>query len=182
MTIRRLAPALAAMAMVAHASAARADDEGRKKLDVGGALAFWIPQSDADDFADPSIGLRPGVTYWFFPFFGVTGHFDFVFVNEESGADDTDYYAFSVGGRFTLPGSLRIKPYGELLLGWHWLDAGAFDESEIGFQLGGGATYAINQRLQANLGIGYSTTNMDAPFVDITVAAFIIDVGIAARF
>lgn len=166
--------------ILAGSSAARA--EGEPKVDVGGSLTVWFPLDDADDYSDISLGIRPVFTYWVHPVVGLTGTFDYVFVNEESGGDDVTYYAISAGVRLTLPGGMRIKPYGEVLVGWHFLDAPLFDESDIGFRFGGGVTYAVSRALQLHAGIDYSRASLDSTFADITVAAFILDLGVAARF
>jgi hypothetical protein len=173
------------LAITGSSATARADDlAAEPRLVVGGSVAIWIPQSDADDFADVSLGVRPQVTYWITPLLGVTGSFDWVFVNEKSGtgAGSVTYYAISAGGRITLPRPARIKPYGEVMLGWHTLDGEGFGDSGLGFRLGGGATYALSQRLVASAGLGYSTASIDTGFFDITVAAFVLDLGLAARF
>lgn len=174
--------AAALIVVAAAVRPARADDLTEPKLTVGGSLAIWIPQSDAENFADTSLGVRPQVTYWIRPFIGITGAFDFVFVNEDSGTGDTTYYSFGVGGRATLPRG-RIRPYGELLLGWHFLDTDGFDDNNFGFRIGGGGTYALTRSLVANAGASYSTTSFDAGFgFSVTVAAFVFDVGLGARF
>lgn len=171
---------VAALIVGLGAAPARADDV-EPRLAVGGSLGIWIPTSDADDFADVSLGVRPQVTYWIRPFIGVTGAFDFVFVNEDSGVGDVTYYAISAGARATLPRG-QIRPYGELLLGVHFIDTNGFDDNEFGLRLGGGATYTLSSGLIANAGISYSTTSFDIGFGSITVAAFVLDLGIAARF
>jgi hypothetical protein len=169
-----------AMLLLGSHGAAQADDEGgASKLSIGGSLAVWFPTSDADDFADTSLGVRGQATYWIREFVGVTGGFDFVFVNEDGPADVT-YYVISAGGRLQLPRG-RIRPYGELVLGWHFLDTDGFDDSNIGFRIGGGATYALSPALVLGGGLGYSTTSIDTGFFDITVAAFIFDVSLAVR-
>jgi hypothetical protein len=171
---------IAVAVLLGSAGAARADDEGgARTLSIGGSLAVWFPTSDADDFADTSLGVRGQATYWLREFVGITGGFDFVFVNED-GAGDITYYAISAGARLQLPRG-RIRPYGEFLLGWHFLDAEGFDDSNIGFRLGGGATYALSPALVLGGGLGYSTTSIDAGIVDVTVAAFIFDVSLAVR-
>jgi hypothetical protein len=169
---------LAAAAAPAHAQ----DDEREPRLVIGGSAVIWVPQSDADDTTDTSIGVRPQVTYWITPFVGVTGTFDWVFVNEESGVGDVTYYTIGAGARVTLPRPMRIKPYGELVLGWHVVDAEGVDESDLGFRFGGGATYAVSRSLVVSAGLGYSTVELDAGFgFEADISAFVIDVGIAAR-
>jgi hypothetical protein len=170
-------------AVTLAAPAAHGEDAAEPRLAVGASATVWVPQSDADDVADTSLGVRPQVTYWVIPLVGVTASFDYVFVNEESGAGDTTYYVISAGGRLTLPKPATIKPYGELVLGWHVLDAEGFDESDLGFRLGGGAMFAVGTSLVASAGAAYSTVSLDGPFgTDFDVSAFVLDVGIAARF
>jgi hypothetical protein len=171
-----------AVLLTTAATAAHADDGEQGKLAIGGSLAAWIPQSDAEDLADVSLGIRPQVMYWVAPFVAVGGAFDFVFVNEDDGVGDATYFAISVGGRLTMPGQRRVKPYGEVMIGMHFIDVEGTDESDIGFRFGGGVSYALSTKLELTGGLAYSTASFDAGFVDFTVGAFILDVGIAARF
>src|SRR5687767_2856368 len=93
------------------------------KMMAGGGLTVWIPQGDADDTSDPSLGLRGTFLYKAKPWVGVIGSLDYVFVNEDDVINgDITYYSLSVGARFIKPRPGQLEPYGEVLLGYHVLD------------------------------------------------------------
>jgi hypothetical protein len=153
------------------------------KLEVGGAMTVWFPSGDVDETVDASLGVRPHLAYWPKPMIAIAGSFDFVFVNEQEGVDDVTYYAVSVGPRVTIPRPMKVKPYGELMLGWHHLDGEGVDESGIGFRLGGGVSMALGSALAVNAGVGYSSVSFDGPFgINIDVDALVLDVGAVGRF
>jgi hypothetical protein len=174
------------MAMVmAASSAARAEDaQPQPRITVGGSMTVWLPQDDADDLSDPSIGVRPQLTFWVLPQVGISASFDWVFVNEEDGSDDTTYYVVSVGGRATMARPLRVKPYGELMLGWHKLETTNVDESDLGFRLGGGALIELGSNAIATAGIGYSTVTIDTGLfgIEVDIEAFVFELGAGGRF
>src|SRR5689334_3571487 len=88
------------------------------KMMVGGGLTVWIPQGDADDTTDVSLGLRGTFLYKARPWVGVVGSLDYVFVSEdEAVTGDITYYSLSVGARFIKPRPGQVEPYGEILLG-----------------------------------------------------------------
>jgi opacity protein-like surface antigen len=152
------------------------------KMTAGGSVVVYVPQGDADDTSDTSLGLRGHFTYKFKPWLAALGTFDYVFVNEDGDSDIT-YYNLSAGARFIKPRPGQIEPYGEVLLGYHVLDAEGLDsESAIGFRFGGGILYPVGQKLLANLALNYSTVSFDVGLVDVDVDALILEVGIAAKF
>jgi hypothetical protein len=174
--------------MVGSAGVAYAQEaaSAEPKIHVGAAATVWLPQSDADDVAETSIGIRPQVTYWVTSLFGIVASFDWVFVSEkeDSGEDSVTYYAISLGGRITLPRPAKIKPFGELLLGRHTLSAETsdIDESGIGFRLGGGALFELGRNIGAIAEISYSSVEIDVGIVDLNLEAFVLEAGVAGRF
>src|SRR5436190_973636 len=87
-------------------------------MTIGLSGQIWIPQGDADDFADTSIGFRPHFAYSLKPWVAGVAAIDYTLVNEK-GDGDVTYYSFSAGARFIVPRLDQIEPYGELLVGWH---------------------------------------------------------------
>ena len=151
------------------------------KMTVGGSLAVWVPQGDADDTSDTSLGIRGHFTYKFKPWIAGIGTFDYVFVNEDGDADIT-YYNLSAGARFIKPRPGQIEPYGEVLIGYHVLDAEGLDsENALGFRVGGGILYPVGQKLLANFALNYSTVSFDVGLVDVDVDALILEVGLAVK-
>ena len=180
--MRRIVIALA-MAGLVPSTAARADEpQVAPKYEVGGSLNIWLPQGDADDVAGTSLGVRPQFTYWIRPWIGIAASFDWVFVDADADVGDVTYYSISAGARITMSRPARIRPYGELMLGRYTLEADGLDDSELGFRLGGGATYALGTSLGLNAGLGYSTVSMDTGFFDIDIDALILEVGVSGRF
>lgn len=175
-----------AMAVVmAGSSAARAEEaQPQARITAGGSLTVWLPQDDADDLSDPSLGVRPQFTFWALPQVGISASFDWVFVNEEEGSDDATYYVISVGGRATMARPLKIKPYGELMLGWHKLETTGIDESDLGFRIGGGALFELGSNAVATAGIGYSTVSIDTGLfgVEVDIEALVFEFGAGGRF
>lgn len=172
---------------VAHGTAAAQVVPGRMieepKMAAGASLTVWLPSGDADDFSDTSLGVRPHFTYRVMPWLAVLGTFDFVFVNEQDGVGDITYYSIGGGARFVLPRPGRFEPYGELVLGWHSIDGEGFEETDLGFRLGGGVLYPMSERLLVNFAANYSTVSFDSGFIgDIDVDALILEVGLATRF
>ena|SRR5688572_7488840 len=150
------------------------------KMTAGGSATLWIPQGDVEDSADASVGIRPHFAYRVRPFFAIVSSFDFVFVNEEEDVDDITYWTLGAGARFILARP-DIEPYGEIVLGYHSLDVGDFDDTNLGFRIGGGATYPLGN-LVANASLGYSVVSFDAGFVDIDADAIVFELGLGARF
>lgn len=149
------------------------------KTTVGGSLVVYVPQGDADDTSDTSLGIRGHFTYQLRPFLSGIGTFDYVFVNEDGDAAIT-YYNISAGARFIKPRPGLIEPYGEVLLGYHAFDAEGIDtETALGFRLGGGIRYPFSNTLLASFALNYSAASFDVGFVDIDVNALIFEVGVA---
>ncbi len=155
-----------------------------KKMAAGASVGVYFPQGDADETAETSPGVRAQFVYWVHPMVGIVGSFDWVFVAEKDGAADTTYYDVSAGARVTMRGQAKLKPFGELLIGRHTLsvDDANFDESDIGFRLGGGGTYELGDSLQGFAQISYSTVDIDAGFGSLDIEAFVIEAGALVRF
>ena len=183
---RRLARAvvcsLSLLLLGPGAAAAQETGGGEGRVELGGNVGMWIPQDDAEDYADASVGLRLRGAYWVVPAFAVGGAVDWVFVNEDAEVADLNYYGFSITGMVTAPWQARVKPYGELSLGLYTLDSDDLDsESDVGFRLGGGARVGLSPAMSLLAGVAYSTAEFDYGIVSVDVAAFILEVGLAAR-
>lgn len=153
------------------------------KMMAGGALTLWIPQGDADDTSDPSLGIRGNFLYKAQPWVAVIGSLDYVFVNEDDGVGDLTYWSLSAGARFIKPRPGQIEPYGEVLLGYHTLDVEDADsESALGFRLGGGILYPFSNKLVLDFSLAYSTVEFDFGIADVDVDAFVFQGGVNAVF
>lgn len=176
--------AAACLAAVCWAGVAWAEPPGEtRRFEAGANLGVWMPQDDADDNADESLGIRARMVYWITPMIGVGGSVDYVFVNEDPDGDDVDFYGIGVSGVITTPRPARIKPFGELELKRYTLDPPTLDsESDFGFHLGGGARMALSPGMVLVGEASYSTVELDFGFVNFEASAFILEVGIAALF
>jgi hypothetical protein len=172
------------LVLLGTATAHAQEPAAEPKLFVGGSATVWLPQGDADDTSDTSLGVRPVVGYWLRPFIAIIGAFDYIFVNEDANASDATFYSISLGARMTTPKPAQLKPYGELLLGRYTLDADNLDDSQsdIGFRIGGGATYAMGDNVVFTAGLGYSSVSIDVAFGDIDIDALVLEVGLQGRF
>lgn len=151
------------------------------KMTLGASGTIWVPQGDADDTSDTSLGLRAHFTYRVNEWIAPIGTLDLVFVNEDGDAD-VSYYSLSAGARVIKARPGQLEPYGEALLGYHVLDVeGADSESEIGFRIGGGILYPVGQKMLANVALNYSAVSFDFGLADVDVNALIFEVGIAMR-
>lgn len=186
--MKRIVLVVACAAVVGWAGAARAqgapaDAAGPRRVELGGKAGMWIPMDDAEDSADASLGVRVHGAYWVVPAFAIGGAIEWVFVSEDEGVDDLTYYGIGLTGLVTMPGSSRVKPFGELTISRYTLDADSFDESEsdIGFRLAGGATLEMSPGLLLMGDLAYSTVDFDFGLVSVDAAALILEVGVAAR-
>lgn len=171
---------------VGWAGAARAqavDAAGPKRVELAGKVGMWMPMDDADDYADASLGVRVHGAYWVVPAFAIGGAVDFVAVNEEEDFADLTFYGIGITGLVTMPGPARVKPFGELGIGRYTIDSDDFDDSEsdIGFRLGGGASFEMSPNLALLGEIAYSTVDFDFGLGSVDVASLVFEVGLAAR-
>ena len=174
--------ALAAVLVITLAPLAHADS-AEPKLTAGASAVIWLPSGDADEFSNESLGIRPFITYRALPYLAIVGTFDYIFVNEKTGVDSITYYTVSAGARLIKSRPGQIEPYGELLLGWHHLSSNNLDDSNIGFRIGGGATYPLSGNLLLQGGLSYSAVSIDAGIVnDIDVDALALEIGLGGRF
>lgn len=172
-----------ATAGTARAQQAPVDAASQHRFELGGRAGMWMPMDDADDYADASLGLRLHAAYWVVPMFAIGGAFDWVPVNEESGISDLTYYGFGIDGLLTTPNPARVKPFGEIEIARYTIDSDDFNDSEsdIGFRLGGGATLELSPSMVLMGDVAYSTVDFDFGLASIDTAAFILEVGLAAR-
>jgi opacity protein-like surface antigen len=184
--MKRIACVVVMTVGVGWAGAARAqevDAAGSKRVELAGKVGMWMPMDDADDYADASLGVRVHGAYWVVPAFAIGGAVDFVAVNEEEEVADLTFYGIGITGLVTMPGPARVKPFGELGIGRYTIDSDDTDdaESDIGFRLGGGASFEMSPNLALLGEIAYSTVDFDLGLVSIDVASLAFEVGVAAR-
>ncbi len=170
-------PAL--VAMLIASTAARAEKGG---VLVSGAAMVVLPQADADDMADTSLGVRGAFVYWAHPNVGVVASFDYIVVNEdEDFFDQVDltFYSVGVGARFTTTKPTQLQPFGEVLVGRHTsvYDSPLGDDSnsDLGFRLSGGALY----RLQPNLALVGQLSYSSAEIDDAEIEGIMLELGLA---
>jgi len=168
-------------ALLLTTSIARAEEVAEPKMAIGASATVWLPSGDADDFVNESLGARPFFTYRALSFLAVVATFDWIFVNEKDNVGSITYYAVSAGARFIKSRPGQVEPYGEFLLGWHHLDGQNVDDSNLGFRIGGGATYPLG-KLVAQGGLSYSAVSIDSGFFDVDIDALVIEIGLAGRF
>lgn len=148
---------------------------------------IWFPAGDIDEAANTSFGVRPTVFYRVHPAVAVVGTFDWIFVDEKSNSSAGDgeitYFAISAGVRLRRRLPSGLEPYGELLLGYHKLEADVVDDGSMGVRLGGGVMYPVASALLVSAGLAVSYVSIDTGFVvDVEVTAVVIDLGLGARF
>lgn len=153
----------------------------RMMVSASGVVA--MPQADADDLVETSLGVGGALVYWLHPNVGVIGSFDYVFANtkEDRVPDGTDIYFYSVnvGARFTPRDRDGVQPFGEITLGRHTAgyDSGSGDDaqSDLGMRLGGGITYRTGAGISVVGQLTYSTAEIEGADIN----AFLLDLGVA---
>jgi hypothetical protein len=182
--MKRIACVVVMMLGVGWAAAARAQDAAApNRVELAGKVGMWMPMDDADDYADASLGMRVHGAYWVVPAFAIGGAVDFVAVNEEEDVGDLTFYGIGITGLVTMPGPARVKPFGEVGIGRYTIDSDDVDdaESDIGFRLGGGASFEMSPNLALLGEIAYSTVDFDLGLLSVDVASLTFEVGLAAR-
>jgi opacity protein-like surface antigen len=150
------------------------------QIEATGIVA--LPQADADDTTETSLGLGAGVVYRVHPNVAVTGSFDYVFANAKDDVVPDDYriyfYSLNLGVRVITRERVGLQPFGELSLGRHTAGYDGPDDgdsqSDIGFRIGGGVTH----RTGAVAFVGklrYSSAEIE----NADIEGFLIDLGIA---
>lgn len=127
-----------------------------------------LPQADADDYIETSLGARVAFGYSIRPWVAILGSVEYVLVNEASDTvpDDTSihYWAIDLGARFTLPRP-RVQPFGELLLGRHTAgyDSPTTDDSdsELGIRLGAGLQAPLTPDLRLIAQLAYTSAEIE---------------------
>jgi hypothetical protein len=178
---------MAVLALLASSAPVAAQEAAAThKMSAGATVVGVFPQGDADETADTSLAVRPQFVYWFHPMVGLVASFDWVFVSEKDGAADTIYYDLSAGVRVTSRSGARARPFGEFQLGRHTVavDDADYEESGIGFRMGGGGTYELGDALQGIAEVTYSSVSIDGfgGFGSVDIDAFALEVGVLARF
>jgi len=176
-----------AVATLVSARTARAEETlskgpGRNMM-VSATGVVAMPQADADDLVETSLGVGASLVYWLHPNVGVVGTFDYVFANtkEDRVPDDTSiyFYSINVGARFTPRDRTGTQPFGEITLGRHTAgydttgDADA--QSDLGIRLGGGVTYRTESGFTFVTQLIYSTADIEGADIN----AFLFDLGVA---
>jgi hypothetical protein len=164
-------------------AAATAHAEEQPRMAVGASALLILPQADADDFTETSLGLRASFVYWWHPHVGAVGSFDYVFVQEDGDAVPDGaaigYRSINLGGRVRSDDGAPTVWFGELLIGRHTrtYDDDFVDQSDsdLGFQLGGGVTHRIGPAILVTGQLTYSTVEIE----DADLAAFILAGGVA---
>lgn len=168
-------------AIISFSSSAHAEKVGG--MQAGGAAMVVLPQADADDISDTSLGIRGTFVYWAHKNVGAVASFDYVFVNEEDlpfyDQVDLTFYSVNVGARFTSSERSKLQPFGEVMIGRH---TSAFDspgaddsESDIGFRIGGGAIYRFQPGLALTGQLSYTTAEIE----NSDIAGIMLEVGVA---
>ena len=172
---------------VAWPAVARGDTEianvPDKRVTVTANGVVAMPQADADDTTETSLGVGGSLVYWVNHHVGVVGTFDYIFANPKDDIvpDDVDifFYSINIGARVTTRNREGLQPFGELTLGRHTAgyDAPGDDDSQsdLGIRLGGGVTYRTNSGVALVGQILYSTAEIE----EADVNAFLVDLGVA---
>jgi hypothetical protein len=174
------------LVILALSSVARAQEPEPppQKVDIGVSLTIWVPQADADDFSNTSLGIRPQLAFWVQRYLAIVAAFDFVFVDTKQGVGDVTYYSISLGGRLTTPRHARVKPFGELLIGRYKIETDAGDDANLGFRLGGGVMWHAGRNMVGNAGLAFSSASLDPGGFggNLSIEALIFDIGFSGRF
>ena len=163
----------AGLAAAASAAAAQpvavASEAAPPRLTLGAGALLVLPQGDADEFSDESLGARLAFTYGFTPWVAGVASFEYVAVNENDDAEDYDadftYYAIDLGVRVSPPWQDRLRPIGEFLLGRHTVrydvpgDEGS--ESDLGIRLGGGIATPIGGGADFTALLSYASAEIE---------------------
>jgi hypothetical protein len=169
------------LSLLLFTSNARAEEPGG--MLAAGSAMIVLPQADADDMADTSLGVRGSFVYWAHRNVGVVGSFEYVFVNEEEipfyDEVDLTFYSINVGARFTTTKRTKLQPFGEVLVGRHTsvFDSSIGDDtdSDLGFRLGAGAVYRFQDGLALVGQVSYTSAEID----EADIAGMMLEVGVA---
>jgi hypothetical protein len=172
---------LVVVAMVSISSSAHAEKVGG--MQAGGAAMVVLPQGDAEDMSDTSLGIRGTFVYWAHKNVGAVGSFEYIFVNEKDNliGDEVSltFYSINVGARFTTSQRTKLQPFGEVMIGRHTSIAdtpfGDTNDSDIGFRLGGGVLYRFQPGLAMTGQISYTTAEIE----ESDIAGIMLEVGVA---
>ena len=92
-----------------------------KRVTVAATGVVAMPQADADDTTETSLGLGAALVYWINHNVGVVGSFDYIFANtkEDVVPDDVGifFYSINIGARVTTRNREGLQPFGELTVG-----------------------------------------------------------------
>lgn len=154
-----------------------------KRVTVAATGVVAMPQADADDTTETSLGLGASLVYWINHNVGVVGSFDYVFANtkEDVVPDEVDiyFYSINIGARVTTRNRGGLQPFGELTLGRHTagFDSPAEDDSQsdLGIRIGGGVTYRTQNGFALIGQLLYSTAEIE----EADINAFVLDLGVA---
>lgn len=174
---------VASFVSAAHAEEEAVSNAPAKRVTVAAAGIVAMPQADADDTTETSLGVGASLVYWINYNIGVVGSFDYVFANEKEdvvGEDvDIHFYSINLGARVTTKNREGLQPFGEVSLGRHTVgyDAPGSDDtqSDIGFRIGGGVTYRTGSGFALLGQLTYSTAEIENADID----GFLIDLGVA---
>lgn len=152
------------------------------RVTLGAGALIVLPQGDADEFSDESLGGRLSFTYGFTPWVAGVASFELVAVNENDAAEDADadfdYYAIDLGVRVSPPWTDRLRPLGEFLLGRHTVRYDVPGEegsdSDLGIRLGGGLAMPLGGGAEFTALLSYVSAEIE----DVDIESMQLEGGI----
>jgi hypothetical protein len=151
---------------------------------AGAEVLVVLPQGDADDLIEESLGVRASVAVALHPMVAVVAAFDYVFGNakESPFLEDVEFstYSLSAGARGQLPVG-RAIPFVEVLIGRYTAsfdsDFGEASDCDLGYRAGAGVRVPFG-RVELLSTVEYAHTEIE----DTDLSAFELGVGAAASF
>jgi hypothetical protein len=174
-----LAPAAGAQPAATPPAAAAA-----ARVTAGAEVLVVLPQGDADDLIEESLGVRASVAVALHRMVAVVAAFDYVFGNakESPFLEDVEFstYSLSIGARGQLPVG-RAIPFAEVLIGRYTAsfdsDFGEASDSDLGYRAGAGVRVPFGG-VELLATVEYAHTEIE----DTDLSALELGVGAAASF
>jgi hypothetical protein len=153
------------------------------ELDTSALLV--LPQADADDYTEESLGGRVALAYAFSPYVSAMGSIEYVRANTKEDLVPDYYriyfYSIDVGARFSLPQPGGVRPFAELLIGRHTAgydsDSGDDTSSDFGYRLGAGLFYPVSAAIDAVGQVSYTSAEIE----DADIDALVLEGGLGFR-